>query len=78
LQTLVTQSGPGDNVVVMEFEPANRHETLPERLIREAMEEGVFDDLPGEGKPIPGAGEPDDDLWWVRAWLERNRDESSE
>jgi len=51
---------------------ANRFESLSERLIREAMEAGEFDDLPGEGNPLPGAGTPDDDNWWVRSWLERN------
>jgi hypothetical protein len=55
--------------------PADVYETLPERLIREAMEAGEFDDLPGAGKPLPGAGVPDDDLWWVRDWLKRNREE---
>jgi hypothetical protein len=53
------------------------HETLPERLIREAMEAGEFDDLPGTGKPLPGAGIPDDDLWWVRDWLKRNSEWNS-
>ena len=51
-------------------------ESLPERLIRETIEAGEFDALPGAGKPIPGAGVPDDDLWWVREWLKRNRDET--
>jgi hypothetical protein len=45
-----------------------------ERIIREAIDAGAFDDLPGQGKPIPGAGRPDDDMWWVRRWIERNRD----
>lgn len=52
---------------------ADRFESLPERLIREAIEAGGFDDLPGEGEPIPGAGTVDDELWWVRAWLKRNQ-----
>jgi hypothetical protein len=56
----------------METQPP--YETLPERLIREAIESGEFDDLPGAGKPLPGAGAPDDELWWVREWAERNRD----
>jgi Domain of unknown function (DUF1992) len=56
----------------MEHELGERFETLPERLIREAIEAGEFDDLPGEGKPLPGAGRPDDELWWVRSWLRRN------
>lgn len=55
-----------------EPKPSDRYESLPERLIREAIEAGEFEDLPGEGKPLPGAGEPDDDLWWVRSWLRRN------
>lgn len=42
-------------------------------MIREAIEKGEFDDLPGEGRPIPGAGGVDDDLWWVRRWVKRNR-----
>ncbi len=43
-----------------------------ERLIREAVESGEFDDLPGTGKPIPGAGTVDDEYWWVRDWVKRN------
>lgn len=46
---------------------------LAERLIQDAMASGEFDDLAGEGKPLPGAGRPDDGMWWVRKWLERNR-----
>ena len=56
--------------------PSDLYESLPERLIREAIEAGEFDALPGAGKPIPGAGVPDDDLWWVREWLKRNRAET--
>lgn len=48
-----------------------------ERLIRKAMEAGEFDDLPGTGKPIPGAGGVDNELWWVRSWLQRNQDQES-
>ena len=53
-------------------------ETTADRIIREAMEAGQFDELPGVGKPIPGAGNADDDLWWVRSWMERNRDSSAQ
>lgn len=48
------------------------HESVVERRIREAMERGEFDDLPGTGRPLPGAGEPYDEMWWVKAWLRRN------
>lgn len=49
-------------------------ETWIERQIRESMERGDFDNLPGLGKPIPGLGGPDDDeLWWVRDKLRREQ-----
>ena len=48
-------------------------EPISERIIREAIEAGEFDDLAGTGRPIPGRGSVDDDMWWVRSWLERNR-----
>jgi hypothetical protein len=53
-------------------EVPGRIESLAERRIRQAMEAGHFDDLPGAGRPLPGAGRPDDEMWWIRAWLERN------
>ncbi len=49
-----------------------RFEDHVERLIREAIERGDFDELPGEGRPIPGIGAADDELWWIRGWLKRN------
>lgn len=48
-------------------------DTLADRLIREAMKAGEFDNLAGAGKPIPGAGRHDSDGWWIRGWVERNR-----
>jgi hypothetical protein len=48
-------------------------EPVAERIIREAIEAGEFDDLTGTGKPISGRGSVDDEMWWVRSWLERNR-----
>jgi hypothetical protein len=44
-------------------------ESFAERRIREAMEEGRFDNLPGSGKPIPGIDEPPDEDWWVKQKL---------
>jgi Domain of unknown function (DUF1992) len=46
-------------------------ESWIERQIREAMERGDFDDLPGQGKPIPGLDRPQDELWWLRDKLRR-------
>ena len=37
------------------------------------MERGEFDDLPGAGKPIPGAGRPHEPNWWVKSFVERER-----
>lgn len=47
------------------------HESLPERMIREAMERGEFDNLPGEGEPLVDLN--DDPNWWVKAWIDRER-----
>jgi len=47
------------------------YESWIDRQIREAQERGEFDNLPGTGKPIPGAGGPDDELWWVKDFVRR-------
>jgi hypothetical protein len=49
------------------------YESFIDRQIREAMERGEFDDLPGAGKPIPGAGRPHEPNWWVKSFVERER-----
>lgn len=49
------------------------YESFVDRQIREAIERGEFDDLPGTGRPIPGAGRPHEPNWWVRSFLERER-----
>lgn len=48
-------------------------ESWVDKAIREAEDRGAFSDLPGTGKPIPGAGQPDDALWWVKAKLRREK-----
>jgi DnaJ-like protein len=40
-----------------------------ERKIRESMEQGEFDNLPGSGQPIPDLARPYDELWWLRKKL---------
>ncbi|MEW6477263.1 MAG: DUF1992 domain-containing protein [Actinomycetota bacterium] len=44
-------------------------ESWVERKIRESMERGEFDNLPGSGKPIPDLARPYDELWWLRKKL---------
>lgn len=39
--------------------------------IRQAMERGEFDDLPGQGKPIQDLGVEHDPDWWVKKLVER-------
>ncbi|MDA0633820.1 DUF1992 domain-containing protein [Nonomuraea sp. MCN248] len=46
--------------------PGVPFESWVDRQIREAIERGEFDDLPGAGKPIPGLDQPYDELWWVK------------
>ncbi len=48
-------------------------ESIVDRQIREAMERGEFDDLPGTGKPIAGAGRSYEPNWWVKSFLDRER-----
>ena len=50
-----------------------RYESPADRAIREAIERGEFDDLPGAGKPLRNLGDPNDPLWWVRGLAEREQ-----
>ena len=49
------------------------YESWIDRQIREAIERGEFDNLPGQGKPIKGLNGRDDENWWVMAYLEREQ-----
>ena len=53
--------------------PGIGFQTWVERQIREAMERGEFDNLPGAGKPIPDLDKPHDELWWVKQKLRREQ-----
>ncbi|HYH50686.1 MAG TPA: DUF1992 domain-containing protein [Acidimicrobiia bacterium] len=44
-------------------------ESWVERKIRESMERGEFDNLPGAGQPIADLARPYDELWWLRKKL---------
>lgn len=52
-------------------------ESWVERKIRESIERGEFDNLPGKGRPIPDLKRPYDELWWLRKKL-RDEDLSIE
>jgi len=47
--------------------------TWVDSQVRQAMERGDFDDLPGAGKPIPDLGTHHDPDWWVKQLIERER-----
>jgi len=51
--------------------PGVSWETWIDRQVREGMERGDFDDLPGHGRPIADLDRPHDELWWVRDKLRR-------
>jgi hypothetical protein len=53
--------------------PGLAWESWVEQQIRTAEAEGLFDDLPGRGKPLAGIDDPHDDLWWVKAKLRQER-----
>jgi DnaJ homologue, subfamily C, member 28, conserved domain len=46
-------------------------ENSVERQIREGIERGEFDNLPGAGKPLAGLDGPHDEEWWVKDKLRR-------
>jgi hypothetical protein len=51
--------------------PGLSFESWVDKLIRDGIERGEFDDLPGKGKPLPDLDRPRDELWWVRDKLKR-------
>ena len=51
--------------------PGVSWETWIDRQIRQGMEQGDFDDLPGHGKPLRDIDQPRDELWWLRDKLRR-------
>jgi hypothetical protein len=48
-------------------------ENWVERQIREGIERGEFDNLPGAGKPLAGLDGPRDEEWWVKEKLRREQ-----
>jgi hypothetical protein len=53
-------------------EPTLSHwENSVERQIREGIERGEFDNLPGAGRPLKGLDDQRDEEWWVKQKLRR-------
>ncbi|GAB3247276.1 DnaJ family domain-containing protein [Nocardioides dilutus] len=50
-----------------------QQQTWVDLQVRQAMERGEFDDLPGAGKPIPDLGEHHDPDWWIKKLVEREK-----
>ena len=54
-------------------ERIRQQHTWVDLQIRQAMERGDFDDLPGAGKPIEGLGAEHDPDWWLKKLVEREQ-----
>ncbi|MEQ6902794.1 DUF1992 domain-containing protein [Nocardioides sp. YIM 152588] len=50
-----------------------QQQTWVDLQVRQAMERGDFDDLPGAGKPIEDLGTQHDPEWWLKKLVERER-----
>jgi hypothetical protein len=50
-----------------------QQQTWVDLQIRQAMERGEFENLPGAGKPIEGLGAEHDPDWWLKKLVERER-----
>ena len=53
--------------------PETSWDSWIESQIRVAMEGGVFDNLPGAGKPLPNSGQEYDPLWWQKQLAQREQ-----
>jgi hypothetical protein len=51
--------------------PGVKWEEWTEGQIRNAQEEGQFDDLPNAGRPLPDLDKGYDPLWWVKNLIQR-------
>jgi DnaJ homologue, subfamily C, member 28, conserved domain len=53
--------------------PGMTWETWIDRQIRQGMENGDFDNLPGHGQPLPDLDKFHDEMWWVCKKLQREQ-----
>lgn len=71
------EAGPADALDAREAEKKaarariEHQQTWVDLQIRQAMERGDFDNLPGAGKPIEGLGDTYDPEWWLKKLVER-------
>ncbi len=49
------------------------HEAIADRRIQEAREAGLFDDLPGRGRPIADLGQERPAGWWATRLINEER-----
>jgi hypothetical protein len=49
--------------------PGVSWETWVDKQLADGRAQGLFDDLPGAGKPLPGLDGSRDDLWWLKRKL---------
>lgn len=53
--------------------PGKSWESWIDEQIREAREEGAFDNLSGTGKPLPDIDKPYDPDWWTKQLIRREQ-----
>ena len=46
---------------------------VAENKIRQAMEAGAFENLPGAGRTLADVDHPYDPHWWLRKWIKREK-----
>jgi hypothetical protein len=51
----------------------SKFQSVVDAQVRAAEARGAFDNLPGAGKPIPGLMDPDDEMWWIKGFVKRER-----
>ena len=53
--------------------PGKSWESWFDEIIQRAQDEGVFQDLPGAGKPLPDLDKPYDPDWWAKQLVRRGK-----
>jgi hypothetical protein len=56
--------------------PGMKTEDWVEAQIKQAQHRGEFDNLPGEGKPLPKLADAHDPDWWVKDFIRREKIET--